>query len=45
MLNNCLEWDKRVKRTYTLDSGWTHLFYAGRQSVVWRARSFIWSRL
>jgi len=28
---------------YTPDTGLTHLFHAGRQSVVWPAWSFVWS--
>jgi len=30
---------------YTKDCGLTHLFQAGRRSVVWHTRSFGWSRL
>ena len=47
MLNNCLEWDKRVlnERTYlTPDSCLTHLFPRS-QAVVAYNSVLVWSRL
>ena len=45
-LNNCLEWDKcMLNELIHSRNGLTHLFHAGRQSVVWSTRSFGWSRL